>query len=547
MIKSISIVHYRKLKDISLEFSPNVNFVSGSNGTCKSSLLHIISNAFQKVVSTKVHLEDKKCLSIINAINSGVNQKIESLTRDAKHYKDPASATQGTLFSVQYSNDKTLNFRRHNSEIAERFAIKPPYSKGKTEKLPACPVIYLGLTRLYPIGEFQNDQAIENIKYKLPENYSDELKKLYQQLTHIAIDTLQPQIMKDVKTRNDFTSHKEGIEGNTISSGEDNVFIILTALLSLKYYYDCIPSKSGSIESVLLIDEFDATLHPALQEALLDIIRDFSEKYKIQIVSTTHSLSLLKYAFSKKDNVIYLCDNIEDVYSMPEPDIHKIEMKLKNISRESFYADKEIPVFMEDEQARMFMEYYLSYLQDKDENFAKIKGCFHFVQASFGADSLRGMFSDEKLTKIMQAICIVDGDKTDQLPDYMLALPGKNSPEKVIFEYAEKLFNDPEDPFWKTIEATTNNFDRPYYRAHIQCEYKNALQAQSQREALKKVWNNHKTFVTLVLKTWLNRDENSREIASFTYQFHMLFFKTAEHHGLNRRDWPMPSKGGSDA
>ena len=546
MIKSISIVHYRKLKGISLVFSQNVNFVSGSNGTCKSSLLHIISNAFQKVVSTKVNLEDKKCLSIINAINAGVNQKIESLTRDAKHYKDPAATTQGTLFSVEYTNAKTLNFRRHNSEIAERFAIKPPYSKGKTEKLPACPVIYLGLSRLYPIGEFQNDKAIENIKYKLPENYRDELKELYQQLTHIAIDTLQPQIMKDVKTRNDFTSHQDGIEGNTISSGEDNVFIILTALLSLKYYYECLPIKSGDIESILLIDEFDATLHPSLQETLLDVMREFSEKYKIQIVSTTHSLSLLKYAFSKKDNVIYLCDNIEDVYSMPEPDIHKIEMKLKNISRESFYADKEIPVFMEDDQARMFMEYYLSYLQDKDENFAKIKGCFHFVQAPFGADSLRGMFSDEKLTKIMQAICILDGDKTEQLPDYMLALPGKNSPEKVIFQYAEKLFNDSQDPFWRTIEATTNNFDRPYYRDHIQHEYHNALQAQSQREALKKVWNNHKTFVTLVLKTWLNRSENSREIASFTYKFHQAFFKTAEHHGLNRHDWPMPSKGGSD-
>ena len=380
MINQITIKKYRKLQDINLLFTSKVNFISGANGTCKSSLLHIISNAFQRVVATKAHLQDKNCVSIINSINSGVNLKIEALTRDAKKYKDPAKETAGTLFTITYSNGIKLDFRKHNSNIAERFAVKPKYSSQKPkESLPFIPVIYLGLSRLYPIGEFQDDNAIEKIAKKLPEKYSEELKTLYKQLTHLQIESLQSQRMKGVKVRNDFTTSHNGIDGNTISSGEDNIFIILTALFSLKYYYECLQEKSGNNESVLLIDEFDSTLHPSLQETLLDVIRDFSEKYKIQVVSTTHSLSLLKYAFIKNDNVIYLCDNIENVYRMDDPDIHKIEMKLKNISREAFYADKEIPIFMEDAEARMFMGYFMSYLQEHDDKFSSIRSCFHFV------------------------------------------------------------------------------------------------------------------------------------------------------------------------
>lgn len=538
MIKKLSIIKYRKLENLDFEFQQGINFISGANGTCKSSLLHIVSNSFQKVVAAKSNLIDKNCISIINAINSGLNLKIEALTRESKHYQDPAEDTKGTLYSILYFNDINIDFRKHNSKIADRFAIKPKYSSQKPkETLPIMPVIYLGLSRLYPIGEFQDNNAIESIRHKLPDNYREELKNLYEKLTHIKINTLQPQRMKGVKTRNDFSTDRNGVDGNTISSGEDNTFIILTGLISLKYYFENLQNKSGYNESILLIDEFDATLHPSLQESLLDLIRDFSNKFKIQVISTTHSLSLLKYAFTKKDNVIYLCDNIENVYLMEDPDIHKIEMKLKIISREAFYADKEIPIFMEDAEARMFMEYFMGYLQEKDPNFSKVRSSFHFVDAPFGADSLRGMFKDEKLTKIMQAICILDGDKTEKHSEYVISLPGGKSPEKVIFEYSEKLYSDSQNSFWKTIEATQNNFDRPYYREHIQPAYHQALHPTPDRVKLKKVWKDNKTFIALVIKTWLNDIGNQDIIINFIQKFHNLFLKTAEHHGLNRRDW----------
>ena len=59
---------------------------------------------------------------------------------------------------------------------------------------------------------------------------------------------------------------------------------VISALVSLKYYFQNITS-TNEIESVLLIDEFDATLHPSLQFKLLDIFRTYSTDYKIQNVS----------------------------------------------------------------------------------------------------------------------------------------------------------------------------------------------------------------------------------------------------------------------
>ena len=49
--------------------------------------------------------------------------------------------------------------------------------------------------------------------------------------------------MGDIKVRNEFSSNVAGVDSNTISAGEDNLSIILTALISLKYYFNSINSQ----------------------------------------------------------------------------------------------------------------------------------------------------------------------------------------------------------------------------------------------------------------------------------------------------------------
>lgn len=298
MIKKIHIVKYRKLQDMDFDLSKGINVISGTNGTCKTSLLHIVSNAYQAVTKNCDWLQDASCLDVIKQINSMTNPKIESLTKGDKVYNDPANGTKGTLFTVDYYGHAPLEFRKHNSKLSSRYAVKPWYRPGTTEKLPFCPVIYLGLTRLYPFGEYLNEAAVEKLKKNLPVEYQNEIADIYKRLTGISISAVSPQKMGDIKTRADFESDKAGIDSNTISAGEDNLFIIISALVSLKYYFENITS-TNEIESVLLIDEFDATLHPSLQFKLLDIFRTYSSDYKIQIAFTTHSCMIMIRHFGR--------------------------------------------------------------------------------------------------------------------------------------------------------------------------------------------------------------------------------------------------------
>lgn len=175
LIKKIHVVKYRKLQDMDFDLSKGINVISGTNGTCKTSLLHMVSNAYQAVTKKCDWLQDAACLDVIKQINSMTNPKIESLTKGDKTYNDPANGAKGTLFTVDYYGQASLEFRKHNSKLSSRYAVKPWYRPGTTEKLPFCPVIYLGLTRLYPFGEYLNDEAVEKLKKNLPVAYQNEI------------------------------------------------------------------------------------------------------------------------------------------------------------------------------------------------------------------------------------------------------------------------------------------------------------------------------------------------------------------------------------
>ena len=548
MVKKINIIRYRKLENMEIDMTPGINIISGTNGTCKTSLLHMISNAHQAVTKTCDWLSDKNCLNIIKQINNVTNPKIESLTKGDKTYNDPANGISGTLFSVDYFGYASLEFRKHNSKINNRYAVKPQYKKGTSERLPFCPVIYLGLTRLYPFGEFQNDEAVKKLNKSLPAQYQEEIATIYQRLTGINISAVSPQKMGDIKTRADFKSDKLGIDSNTISAGEDNLFIIISALISLKYYYESISSRNN-IESVLLIDEFDATLHPSLQFKLLDLFRKFSTDCKIQVVFTTHSLSILEYALKKKDNVIYLIDNITSVVKMESPDIYKIKMYLNDATRDDIYLNKAIPLFTEDNEARVFIKILFDYFEELYPDFSQVRRFFHLVEANIGAENLKSLFNDTYLLRTtMKFICVLDGDQKEDLNTYTITLPGGASPEKVIMNYALTLYND-DSPFWTADDILELNYGKIHFRDNIKIDIdriSNKLQnlkAENksihgvERELNKKVFGNHQRFFELLFKHWVYDEKNADAINRFYKNLNIMFKKVAEFYGINPQLW----------
>lgn len=557
MVKDIIIRRYKKFKNQNFNFTPHVNLISGTNGTCKTTLLHIVSNSFQEINNKCTWITDPDFIKIFKGVNQQLNPKMEKLVKGDRTFNDPAPGHQGNLYGVSYFSDKEtiIEYRRHNTRNSgiPRYYIKPPYSKGSGQNLPYCPVVYLGLTRLLPYGEYQNENDIKASRITLPESYIQESVLIYKKLTGININKVSTQKMGTFKTRFEFESDLEGIDSNTISSGEDNISIIINSLLSLKFYYENITDemKDKEVCSILLIDEMDATLHPSIQNKLLDLLDTFSRQYKIQVFLTTHSLSLIEHAFKHKHNIIYLINNLDYVVPLKDPDIFRIKMHLNGQNKEQVYQDKIIPIYTEDQEARDLLNVMFRYWSEKDNMFKNIISYFHFVQANLGADNLRSIFHDHHLrTSTIHAICILDGDKTnshgEDLSNQIITLPGKTSPEKLLVNHALDLFQSTTTEFWNSENLLNAGYSKQYFSDNIQPDIdetnRKISEGKKEREEYKKFYGKHKDFLLRVFNEWVISPHNQKEINEFFHKLNSLYKKVASLNGLNPVEWNISTK-----
>ncbi len=540
MVKRLNINRYKKLNDIAIEFDCGVNAISGTNGTCKTTLLHMISNAY-KAVSRKDHqFKDPEALRMINSLNAQVNTKIEKLAKGDRQYNNPAPGyKEGSLFEVEYLDGSRLSFRKHNSAVNNRYAIKPYYKKGSHDRLPAKPVLYLGLARLIPWGEYQDDAALKNSSFILPEDAQSELSDLYARITGIHASSFQAQSLRDIKKRQEFSTDIEGVDSNTVSSGEENVLILLTALLSLKRYYEALDesSQSETVCSLLLVDELDATLHPSFQYALLQLLIEYSTLFHIQIVFTTHSIFMLKQMFKEKQNVIYLYDGAGVVSKMDNPDIEKIEMYLTNRSRADLFSEKKIPVFTEDEEARCLIRLLISHLCKQADGFNHLNRHIHLIDGNLGGDVISSLFKDSQLRQsAIASFAILDGDKPSNLSKNTIALPGDgSSPEWLLFDYAIKLSTDGNNPFWADECIQGEGFSISNFNQWIKPEIdeaRNVVGGGQKREKAKAVFNRNILFFTYVFKAWMLDSANARDIRKFGFNLQAVYHKTANYHRI---------------
>lgn len=560
MIKSMEFIHYRNLKNIEFNFSKGINIISGVNGTCKSSILYLISNSFKSLNKTNTWIKDKNSIDIIKSINKNFNPKIESLTKGDKTYNNPAPGTNGVLLKCSYFDGTSLDFRRHNStnNSNHRFSIKPPYKKGTNQSLNAIPIIYLGLFRLYPFGEFENDSQIKSVTKELPDIYKEELSDLYYSFTGVKIVFEKHKIIGNIKVRSDFKSKlsendsntiSSGIDSNTISSGEDNLLIILNSLVSLKYYYESIDTFRD-VESILLIDELDASLHPDFQIKLYKIFKEYSELYKIQIFFTTHSLTLIKYLLEKKANLFYLLKGNNYVYLMEDPDINQITMNLNDVTRKEIYLDNKIPIISEDAEARTFLKEIFNYY-NKTSNI-NLESFFYLSNSKLGSDNIISIFKDPNLKRTaLRAVAVLDGDKNNKsdLSNHIIILPGEKSPEDLFFEYSKLLYNNNVGYFWNNSVLQSEGYFPDFYRNNILEKIENITKTINEliskdeptkgvkRKMAKDIFNEYNVFWKYVIKDWVENTENKDEINKFLKNLNIVFKKTADFYSIIPKVW----------
>lgn len=206
---------------------------------------------------------------------------------------------------------------------------------------------------------------------------------------------------------------------------------------------------------LLLIDEIDATLHPAAQKRLIDLLIKEAKVNDIQVVVTTHSSDLLKHICNKtahnnisKNNDVelyYFTNGNRRLEMKRNPDYSTIENDL--LVESMLQNSNKVKVYSEDAENRWFIHKLIpEYLPYVD-----------ILDVKIGCDQLLSLYTGD-VSYFGNVLIVLDGDVKDKdlqtIPEQLrnrlnniIKLPGTVRPEEVIYKYILDL--DPEHPYWE--------------------------------------------------------------------------------------------------
>lgn len=510
IIKKITVEKFRGFNNVEFELGTNLTVISGQNGTQKTTLLGMLSQPFTVTDKTNPIFNEKPLCG--GNYKSSFSEKFKL----SKSFDKPKSH----IWTLQINDSDNEFFTvesipRDNENI--RFWKQGVKTKGSGYL--QYPVIYLSLSRLMPIGEDNGIDSNEDIvlsqqEFEFYHEWHNRIL-IIPDLDIKSVDYLQSKQKNTLGVSTDFYDWKMN------SSGQDNLGKILLAVLSFKRLKEKYPNNYRN--GILVIDEIDTTLYPASQIKLIEALRKFSSRFNIQIIFTTHSLTILENVCELQDNiklkgqtkVVYLQKRDRQIIINENVSIDFIKNKL-NVSLSSNKNKIKIPLFTEDKEAEIFLKAILKSKKSSIEFIQCTLGCNNYIELA--RKKIKGFNFPESI------ICL-DGDVT-QKPNMLkeikkyknfLILPGSDSPEKIL---AEMLYNEPDSSnIWEKIF--------PSYEKQICFRDYTISEIRNDREKSKLWFNSQKQYwgngCAKIINVWINR--NKSFVESFINEYEIIISK----------------------
>lgn len=436
IIKKMLIEKFRKMENLEINFGGKLTFIAGGNGTYKTSLLGLIGNSF-------VFTDKETRQPIAKTI---MDDEYRAWLKDIHHFTkyDNVEEMKHTLFLTNKFQNKELYvkgfYRKEAGKPVDptkyRFVVGKTREKGEGHFI--LPVIYLGLKRLVPIGE-HNKNAVQVLPLDLPDNEVQEYEKIYNEIQDRILFKLPQQT--SFKIEKVITNNKEMIGGHSneydsrgLSAGQDNVSQIATAIASFaKLKREQGNNYKGGI---ILIDEIESTLHPSALRRLLMLLCEYSDKYLLQIIATTHSLDVLKFALETKYKSVSKIAYITKSRGKLEicDDWNFSEIKQDMTARLEEKRNVKIPLYCEDKEAECFLNNILEDNIKKDIKIIPVNNNYGFLEK----------VADSVIAEKQNAIFILDGEQPQNKENKrIMVLPGGASPEALMYRFlANKAESD---------------------------------------------------------------------------------------------------------
>lgn len=512
-INSLHISKFRGFHDVRFNLGKSLTVIAGQNGTQKTTLLGMISQPFTITdKSNPIYGESPLCGGNYKSLFSEKFKLSEQFDLPKSH--------EWTL-NLNVDGQKEIDFviesisrRDRSGSKGIRFWKKSKRNKGSG--YIQLPVIYLSLSRLFPIGEDISINTSQEIALS-----QDEFNFFKEWHNKILI------IPKDELIRADYllSKQKTTIGSNTVyydwkmnSAGQDNIGKILLAILSFKRLKDTYSNvyKGG----ILVIDELDSTLYPASQIKLIEALRKFSSQLKIQIVFTTHSLTLLKKLCEWQEDknipnqtkVIYL-QKIDNTIKAIENITYDVIKNKLNVALAKNPSPKKIPVFTEDKETEIFLKAIIKTRSNP----------LKFLNCTLGCGNLIELVNKEIVGfRYNESLIVLDGDvrtesskmrKINQHKN-ILILPGNKSPERLLADFLHNLKEESE--LWDKIcvDYTKQFAFKDYTYSEIQ---ENREKAKDWFKSQKNYWGRN---CSNVVNLWIK--DNQESVNSLISDFNII-------------------------
>ena len=469
-ITQLHIKHFRGFENQKLDVGDAVTIIFGKNGTSKSTLLGMIAQPFY--FSSK---KQTKYTSDYGADNGGVinavqinGKPFEAKYSDIFRMSETDEQAHGNQKYEYYLKiiGKNVRFAEPLSGHSEMLLVQSQFSQETSQKkrfrlvgggtshyrgtgnFPH-PVIYLGLSRLYPM-------ALSNLDENKEIHISDDEKAWFdeQYRTVLSLPELHGQLStsfpKQVNKPPYLLPNARECNYKSVSAGQDNTGQIISAILSFRRLKKQMGQdyKGG----LLLIDELGATLHPSAQKNILRFLCHFAKELDIQIVATSHSLVILRESFYSKNSGAVNVVHITRPYNSLLCKIANIEdgkgyCRIKKDFFNEYESDIDrLPVLLEDNAAKDFIQCLL----DPET----LRNCVFPETArkqmdTAGYGNLAWLMSFAPVNDRVPFLYVFDGDvlgKGVTLQKNAVVLPGKTYPEKVLYDFFEREYDWDKNP-----------------------------------------------------------------------------------------------------
>lgn len=443
-----------------ISIGKNITLIAGQNGTAKSTILGMLGQPLgiggprkdKKSLYTNVyHKKNLKELATISG--KSFSTDYSEVFRISKK-TDVAGDHRYQVFLVGDSINEValpggvlnVESEARDAESKIRFVANTKNRKSGAGNFPH-PAIYLGLQRLMPLC-LEGTFSIESDGCSVAER--DYFLNSYKQILVITDEEVSPERIQPAKG-NYFTGATTQYNSEAVSSGQDNIGQIITAIISLRRLKETLGDAYQG--GLLLIDEVDASLHPVSQEKLIDYLLQESKELDIQIVATTHSLFILEeFRGNNSIELVYLKRHDENIISIPNPsyELFYSDLALKLSKAKPRRAEK-VCVWVEDNIAANF---YLAISKKIFHPYVNIENTSESKNSGVNNNFLIlccDISNSKNLSHLKDIVFLLDGDSKDAVGPKrkhknLLMLPGEMAIEKLMFRFLRNL--PPTSKFW---------------------------------------------------------------------------------------------------